>query len=163
MAMTRSVAVTRGLLATGVVWGLGALVTALAFHAVGAHTTIRDVSDEATRAQIIWWGTQAFFACVGTLVGVIAGGTALTRGYVTEGWPAVGWTATPIVLLSGVGLVVLHSAGTLGTAVTIALAAGVVIGALASSFYVVESSGRDEPRNLYEAPRRRTGQSWGSR
>lgn len=163
MRMTRPVAVTRGLLTAAVVWGLGALLTALAFKAVGANTTIHDVGGEASRAQIIWWGTQAFFACVGTLAGVIVGGTALTRNFVAEGWTAVAWLAMPIALLSAIALFVLHAVGTLGAAFSVALAAGVVIGVLASALYVVESSGRDAPRSLYEAPSKRSGQSWGSR
>lgn len=161
--ITRPVAVVRALLVAGVVWGLGSAATFAVFKAMGAHTTIADVSGQSHRVQIIWWGAQAFFACAGGVLGVALGGTALTSAGLAGPGSAAGWASVP-VLVGGAGvLAAINATEVIGRPLALACLVGLVIGVAGGATYVIESGTPDDLDVFRNASGRRTGQSWGSR
>jgi len=114
--ITRPVALARALIVTALLWGGGAGAVAAAFSALDASATI-ELADR-DRAQVVWLGAHAFVACVATLVGVVLGGSALTRDHLATPRQAVGLVALPTGAVAAAAAVVL------------ALTAGLVGGAL---------------------------------
>lgn len=157
------VAVVRGLLISIVVWGVSAGVTLVAFHAMGAHTTIADVSGQSRRVQIVWSGAHAFSACIGGLLGVGVGGTALVRGHVRGPLAAVGLVAGPIVAVAATVIGVLAITGQIGTPLSEAASVGLLIGLIGGGAYVLQSDVSADVTSPYPEPRRAQGRSWGSR
>jgi hypothetical protein len=160
--ITRQVACTRGFLTAAVLWGLGSVVTVTVFRSVGAHTTIADVSGQSHRVQIIWWGSHAFCACIGGLLGVAIGGTALTGARLTRPLPGTLMLALPILAAGVVVLGALTRSGVMSADLAIASAAGLLTGVAGGAAYVLQSGVPDDVDSFYPAPRA-TGRSWGSR
>jgi hypothetical protein len=156
------VALTRGFLAAAVVWGMSSAITVTIFSAVGAQTTIADVSGQSQRVQIIWWGAHAFCACVGGLLGVAIGGRSLTSARLARPMAATLTMALPVLAAGAIVLGVLVGLEVMGTALAIASGAGLLTGVAGGATYVVQSGLPDEFESYYPAPRE-TGQSWGSR
>jgi hypothetical protein len=160
--VSRPVAIARGLLVAAVTWGTGALVTVAVFSVLGASTTIADVSGQSHRVQIIWWAAHAFCACLGGLLGVAIGGSALTRDRLATPAAATLLVSSPVLLLGAVALVALTTTGVTSGDLALASAVGLLTGALGGAVYVLQSGPPEEAGAYYPAPRT-AGRSWGSR
>ncbi len=160
--VSRPVALARGFLVTTLSWGVGSLVTVVVFSVVGASTTIADVSGQSHRVQIIWWAGHAFCACLGALLGVAVGGSALTRDRLATPAAATVLVAAPVLLLGAVVLLVLTTVGVTSADLALASAVGLLTGAVGGAVYVLQSGPPEESVAYYPAPRA-AGRSWGSR
>jgi hypothetical protein len=160
--VSRPVALARGVLVAALTWGTGALVTVAVFSLLGSSTTIADVSGQSHRVQIIWWAAHAFSACLGGLLGVAVGGSALTRERLATPAAATVLVATPLLLLGAVVLVALTAADVTGGDLALASAVGLLTGAVGGAVYVLQSGPPEEAGAYYPAPRP-AGRSWGSR
>jgi len=158
---SRSVALTRGLLTAALVWGAGSLLTLLSFHVVGAATTIA-VSGQTDRAQIVWWGAHAFFACLGGLLGVAIGGISLTRARLARPGAATSALGVPILVAGGAVLMALATTDRITGDLAFACGVGLLTGVVGGAVYVLQTGTPDAEYRHYPAARR-TGQSWGSR
>lgn len=159
--ISRTAAITRGILVTAASWGAGAGVTTLAFRILGASTTVNDGSGN-TRVQIIWWGSHAFCACGGALLGAALGGTALTNASLSEPLPASLSVAIPILVMGMVVVGVLTLADVMGPGLALANLLGLLIGAVCGSAYVIARGMPDDLGHSFGTPRQRS-QGWGSR
>lgn len=158
--ITRPVAVARGLIVTAAVWLLGAGATVGLFSFFHADTTI-DVLGQEDRVQIVWLGAHAFTACVAALLGVGAGGAALARSHVDTPRRAAMLVGATTLLAGAVVTLGLDVTDVTRTETAVALAAGLVIGAVAGGVFVLQSDVSE--RSPYATPARRTGRAWSSR
>lgn len=159
---SRPVALARGLLTAALVWGIGSLLTLVAFGVVGAPTTIADVSGQTDRAQIVWWGAHAFFACLGGLLGVAIGGISLTRARLARPGAATSALGVPILAVGGTVLMALTATDRIAGDLAFACGVGLLTGVVGGTVYVLQIGMPDDEYRHYPAARR-AGQSWGSR
>jgi hypothetical protein len=160
--MTSAVALARGLLVAALTWGTGSVAIVAVFSVLGASTTIADVSGQSHRVQIIWWAGHAFCACLGGLLGVAVGGSALTRDRLAAPAAATLLVAVPVLLLGAVVVVVLSTAGVTSGDLALASVVGLLTGVVGGAVYVLQSGPPEESAAYYPAPRA-AGRSWGSR
>ena len=158
---SRPVALARGLLTAALVWGVGSLLTLVVFHVVGTPTTIA-VAGQTDRAQIVWWGAHAFFACLGGLLGVAIGGISLTRERLARPGAATSALGVPILTVGGAVLMALVTADRMAGDLAFACAVGLLTGVVGGAVYVLQTGVPGAEHRYYPAAPR-AGQSWGSR
>lgn len=157
--ITGPVAVTRAVLVTTTVWGLGAAVTAALFSSLGASSTIELGNDES-RVQLVWLGAHAFVGCLAALVGVILGASALISAGTAAPRPAVLLVGSLTFAWAIGGSLVLSSL--VGPATAVAMAAGLGVGTAGAMIFVAQSG---DPRGdlPYQHGTVRSGRGWSTR
>lgn len=160
--MTRPVAVTRALIVTLVSAVVGAILVMAVFSFGDVEPTIRDLGDDESRVNIVWWGLTAAASCVATLLGVIAGGMALTSSGVDVPWRAVLLVGA---IVGGIGTAiagVLLLTGVLPQHTAVPMLAGLLIGVIGGAAYVLQRGVPDRDLSWYVEEQRQS-KAWGSR
>lgn len=160
--ITRPVGVARALVVCGMLWGVGAFVTVAAFQALGADSRI-DVAGQEDRVQIVWLGAHAFSACVGSLIGIAAGGVALSSTHVTTGRLAAGLVSVPTLVAAMAVVAALVSVEMVRSDTAVAIAVGLLIGTAGAVIYVLASGRPEDELPWASTPSHETGRSWGHR
>lgn len=160
--MTRPVAITRALIVTLVTAVVGAIVVTAVFSFGEVEPTIRDLGDEESRVNIVWWGLTAAASCVATLLGVIAGGMALTSTSIDVPWRAVLLIGA---VVGGLGTAIagaLLVSGVLPQHTAVPMLAGLLIGVAGGAAYVLQRGAPDRDLSWYVEEQRQS-KAWGSR
>ncbi len=160
--MTRPVAVTRALIVTLVSAVVGAILVMAVFSFGDIEPTIRDLGDNESRVNIVWWGLTAAAGCVATLLGVISGGMALTSSGLDVPWRAVLLMG---VIVGGIGAAVAGAvlvSGLLPQHTAVPMLVGLLIGVTGGAAYVLQRGVPDRDLSWYVEEQRQS-KAWGSR